>query len=66
MPEKRIASDDRPWRFVLSLNWELPLGRGRAIAEGDGFGCRKGGGPGVRRSGDILDDALTEDNRFHE
>jgi hypothetical protein len=32
MPEKRISTDDRPWRFVLGLNWDLPFGKGRAIA----------------------------------
>jgi hypothetical protein len=32
MPEKRISADDRPWRFVLSLNWDLPFGQGRAVA----------------------------------
>ncbi len=30
-PEKRIASDDRPQRFVASLNWDLPFGKGRTI-----------------------------------
>ena len=29
LPEKRISSDDRPQRFVLSLNWELPFGKGK-------------------------------------
>jgi hypothetical protein len=32
LPEKRISADDRPWRFVLGLNWDLPFGKGRAIA----------------------------------
>ena len=36
MPEKRISSDDRPWRFVFSLNWDLPFGRGRAIGANAG------------------------------
>src|SRR5207245_2319580 len=36
MPEKRISSDDRPWRFVLSLNWDLPFGKGRAIGANAG------------------------------
>lgn len=31
VPEKRTSSDDRPQRFVLSLNWEPPFGRGRAV-----------------------------------
>jgi len=31
MPEKRISADDRPWRFVLSANWDLPFGKGRGI-----------------------------------
>jgi hypothetical protein len=26
-PEKRIASDDRPQRFVASVNWDLPFAR---------------------------------------
>ena len=30
-PEKRISSDDRPQRFVASLNWDLPFGKGRPI-----------------------------------
>jgi hypothetical protein len=29
--EKRIADDDRTHRFVLSGNWDLPFGRGRAF-----------------------------------
>jgi hypothetical protein len=36
MPEKRISSDDRPWRFVFSANWDLPFGKGRAIGAGAG------------------------------
>ncbi|MBS1858922.1 MAG: TonB-dependent receptor [Acidobacteria bacterium] len=28
-PEKRVASDDRPLRFVLSGSYELPFGRGK-------------------------------------
>jgi hypothetical protein len=31
MPEKRISADDRPWRFVFSANWDLPLGKGRIL-----------------------------------
>ncbi|MFB3826844.1 MAG: carboxypeptidase regulatory-like domain-containing protein [Bryobacteraceae bacterium] len=31
-PEKRIADEDRPYRMVLSLNYDLPFGRGKAIA----------------------------------
>ena len=31
LPEKRISSDDRPQRFVLSLTWDLPFGKGKAI-----------------------------------
>jgi hypothetical protein len=30
-PEKRIASEDRPQRFVFSMSWDLPFGKGRAI-----------------------------------
>ncbi len=29
--EKRIAAEDRPQRLVLSVNWELPFGRGRSV-----------------------------------
>ncbi len=29
LPEKRISSDDRPQRFVLSASWDLPLPKGR-------------------------------------
>jgi hypothetical protein len=28
-PEKRVASDDRPLRFILSGSYELPFGRGK-------------------------------------
>jgi hypothetical protein len=31
MPEKRISSFDRPHRFVSSVNYELPIGRGKLI-----------------------------------
>ena len=34
--EKRISSDDRPRRFVLSLSYELPFGRGKAVAGSTG------------------------------
>jgi hypothetical protein len=30
--EKRIADEDRPQRLVLSINYDLPFGRGKAIA----------------------------------
>ena len=33
LPEKRIASDDRPQRLVISLNWELPFGQGKALGK---------------------------------
>jgi hypothetical protein len=29
IPEKRVAADDRPLRFVLSGSYELPFGRGK-------------------------------------
>ena len=32
--EKRIASEDRPQRVVLSMSYELPFGKGKAIAAG--------------------------------
>jgi len=31
-PEKRVASDDRPLRFVLSGSYSFPFGKGRAIS----------------------------------
>jgi hypothetical protein len=31
-PEKRISSDDRPQRLVTNATWELPLGKGKAVA----------------------------------
>jgi hypothetical protein len=34
LPEKRISSDDRPMRFVLSVNWDLPFGKGRGAGAG--------------------------------
>jgi hypothetical protein len=34
--EYRIAGEDRPHRFVLSGNWELPVGRGKALLGGVG------------------------------
>lgn len=32
--EKRIAAEDRPQRFVLSASYELPFGKGKALASG--------------------------------
>ena len=34
VPEKRIASEDRPQRVVLSMSWDLPFGKSRAIGGG--------------------------------
>lgn len=34
--EYRIAEEDRPYRFVLSGQWDLPFGRGKQIAGGAG------------------------------
>src|SRR5262249_9270318 len=36
LPEKRVSSDDRPQRVVISLNWSLPFGRGRAFGSSAG------------------------------
>jgi hypothetical protein len=33
-PEKRIAAEDRPQRFVLSMSYDLPFGRGKRLASG--------------------------------
>ena len=30
-PEKRISSDDRPMRFVASVNWDLPFRQGTRV-----------------------------------
>jgi hypothetical protein len=34
--EKRIGADDRPQRLVLSTSWELPFGKGKAVASSAG------------------------------
>lgn len=31
--EKRVSSDDRPNRFVMNFNYELPFGKGKLIAK---------------------------------
>jgi hypothetical protein len=32
VPEQRVADEDRPQRFIVSASYELPFGRGKAIA----------------------------------
>ena len=34
--EKRIAAEDRPQQLVLSGTWDLPFGKGKALASGAG------------------------------
>jgi hypothetical protein len=34
LPEKRVAAEDRPYRFVVMANYELPFGPGRRFARG--------------------------------
>jgi len=36
LPEKRIAVEDRPQRFVFSANWDLPFGRGKRFGPNAG------------------------------
>ena len=36
VPEKRVASDDRPLRFVLSGSYQLPFGKGKHFASHSG------------------------------
>jgi len=43
-PEKRVAADDRPLRFVLSGSYELPFGRGKRFDTHSGIGNRIVGG----------------------
>jgi Carboxypeptidase regulatory-like domain len=33
-PERRIASEDRPQRFVISSGYQLPFGKGKLLAKG--------------------------------
>ncbi len=43
-PEKRVASDDRPLRFVLSGSYQLPFGKGKRFDLHSGIGNRLVGG----------------------
>jgi hypothetical protein len=43
-PEKRVSSDDRPQRFVVSASYELPFGQGKLVDFGSTVGNRLLGG----------------------
>jgi len=43
-PEKRVAGDDRPLRFVLSGSYQLPFGKGKRFDLHSGIGNRIVGG----------------------
>jgi hypothetical protein len=43
-PEKRVAADDRPLRFVLSGSYQLPFGKGKYFDTHSGIGNRIVGG----------------------
>lgn len=43
-PEKRVAADDRPLRFVLSGSYELPFGKGKRFDAKSGIANRIIGG----------------------
>ncbi len=43
-PEKRVAADDRPLRFVLSGSYQLPFGRGKRFDTHSPIGNRIVGG----------------------
>jgi hypothetical protein len=44
VPEKRVAADDRPLRFVVSGSYQLPFGRGKRFDTHSGIGNRIVGG----------------------
>jgi hypothetical protein len=44
VPEKRVAGDDRPLRFILSGSYELPFGRGKKFDTHSGIANRIVGG----------------------
>jgi hypothetical protein len=43
-PEKRVAGDDRPLRFITSASYELPFGKGKTFDMKQGFLNRVVGG----------------------
>ena len=43
-PEKRVAGDDRPQRFILSGSYELPIGEGKALRLHSRWANRLAGG----------------------
>ncbi len=44
LPEKRVAGDDRPQRFVLSGSYELPIGTGKPLSFSSKWADRVAGG----------------------
>jgi hypothetical protein len=44
VPEKRISSFDRPQRFIIAANYDLPIGRGKLINLQSGWQDRVFGG----------------------